>query len=135
MSKKNVVKLLVRLFGDPAHLAKLRKSPAKTLAAAGLTPAERELVLSGNPARLRAYLGAEAERVNIQSKATGAIKEPTKIAKGSPRVAQIKESTKIAKGSPRVAQIKEPTKITKSAPRIAEIKESTKIPPPDDSKK
>ena len=118
MSKKNVVKLLVRLFGDPAHLEKVRRSPAKTLAAAGLTPTERELVLSGNPARLRAYLGAEARRVNIQAKATAAIKESTKVGKSAPRVAPIKESTKIAKGSPRISQ----------------IKESTKISPPDDTK-
>ena len=73
MSKKNVVRLLVRLFGDPTHLEKLRKNPAATLAAAGLSPAERELLLSGSDAKIRAYLGADSDRAAIKAK-TVAIK-------------------------------------------------------------
>ena len=68
MAKKDLVRLLVRLFGDPAHLDKVKKNPAKTLAAASLSPAERDLVLSRNDAKIRAYLGSEGAKANIKSK-------------------------------------------------------------------
>ena len=73
MSKKNVVRLLVRLSGDPAYLEQLRKSPAATLSASGITPAERELLLSGSDAKIRAYLGTDSDRAAIKAK-TAAIK-------------------------------------------------------------
>jgi hypothetical protein len=68
MAKKDLVRLLVRLFGDPAHLDKVKKNPAKALAAAGLSPAERDLVMSRNDAKIRAYLGSEGAKANIKSK-------------------------------------------------------------------
>jgi hypothetical protein len=95
MSKKNVVRLLVRLFGEPAYLEKLRKNPGRTLAAAGITPAERELLLSGSDAKIRAYLGADSGRAAIKAK-TVAIKGKTAAIKG--KTAAIKGKTAAIKG-------------------------------------
>lgn len=106
MAKKDLVRLLVNLFGDPRHLDKVKKDPAGALAAAGLSPAERELVLSRNDAKIRAYLGAEGAKANIKSKTglanikskatTGAIKGKTAAIKG--KTAAIKGKTAAIKG-------------------------------------
>ncbi len=118
MSKKNVVRLLVRLFGDPRHLEKLRRNPAATLAAAGLTPAESELVLSGSDAKIRAYLGADSDRAAIQAK-TVAIKGKTAAIKG--KTAAIKGKTTAIKG--KTAAIKGKTAAIKG--KTAAIKGKT----------
>lgn len=81
MSKRSVVRLLVRLSGDPAQLEKFRKRPAAAFAAAGLSPAERELLLSGSDAKIRAYLGSDSDRAAIKGK-TAAIKGKTAAIKG-----------------------------------------------------
>lgn len=99
MSKKNVVRLLVRLFGDPAHLERLKRNPAATLAKAGLTPAERDLVLSGSDAKIRAYLGSAADQAAIKAKAV-AIKAKTAAIKGKTSAIKAKTSAIKAKTAP-----------------------------------
>jgi hypothetical protein len=118
MSKKNVVRLLVRLFGDPRHLEKLKKNPEATLAQAGLTPAERELVLSGSDAKIRAYLGSAADQAAIKAKAV-AIKGKTAAIKG--KTAAIKGKTAAIKG--KTAAIKGKTAAIKG--KTAAIKGKT----------
>jgi hypothetical protein len=65
MAKKDVVRLLVRLFGDPALHAKMSKDAGKVLASAKLSPKERELVLSGDAEAIRAYLGDDTVKTNV----------------------------------------------------------------------
>jgi hypothetical protein len=135
MSKKALVRLLVRLFGDVAHVEKVRKNPAKTLAAAGLTPAERDLVLSGSDAKLRAYLGADADKVLIKSKATAGIKGKAKTAeiKGKAKTGAIKGKARTAaiKGKTRTAAIKGKTRTAaiKGKARTAAIKGKAQAAP------
>ena len=112
------MRLLVRLFGDPAHLEKLRKSPAATLAAAGITPAARELLLSGSDAKIRAYLGSDSDRAAIKAK-TVAIKGKTAAIKG--KTAAIKGKTAAIKG--KTAAIKGKTAAIKG--KTAAIKAKT----------
>lgn len=65
MAKKHVVRLLVRLFGDPALQGKYRKNPRKVAKAAGLSREERELLASGDEAAIRDYLGRSAGLTNV----------------------------------------------------------------------
>ena len=118
MSKKNLVRLMVRLFGDPAQHDRLKKHPAKTAAAAGLSPAERDLLLSGSDAELRDYLGSDAGKVFIKSK-TAAIK--TKTAAIKTATAAIKTKTAAIKTA--TAAIKTKTAAIKTA--TAAIKTKT----------
>ncbi len=65
MARKHVVRLLVRLFGDPKLHGKYRKDPKKVLKAAGLNPKERDLLASGDEAAIREYLGRETAKTNV----------------------------------------------------------------------
>lgn len=65
MAKKHVVRLLVRLFGDPKLHGKLRDNPKKVLKAAGLSRKERELLATGDEAAIRDYLGQESVKANV----------------------------------------------------------------------
>jgi hypothetical protein len=65
MAKKHVVRLLVRLFGDPELQGKYRKNPDKLAKAAGLSRQERELLASGDEAAIRDYLGRAAGVTNV----------------------------------------------------------------------
>ena len=65
MAKRDLVRLLVRLFGDPQHVDRLNRNPEKTMKAAKLSPAERKLLASGDERALRAYLGRDAAKANL----------------------------------------------------------------------
>lgn len=65
MAKKDLVRLLVQLFGDPNLHDRIRKNPHAELAKLGLSKRERELILSRDEKALRTYLGKEAARLTI----------------------------------------------------------------------
>jgi hypothetical protein len=65
MAKKDVVRLLVRLFGSPKLHGNYRKNPDQVLTAAGLSPKERALLKSGDEKAIRAYLGTESSKANV----------------------------------------------------------------------
>jgi hypothetical protein len=65
MAKRDVVRFLVRLFGDPVHHGRYRKQPDRVMKAAGLSPSERDLLASGDAAAIRAYLGKESAKTNV----------------------------------------------------------------------
>lgn len=65
MAKKDVVRLLVRLFGDPKLHGKYRAEPKKVLKAAGLNRKERELLVAGDEDAIREYLGRESAKTNV----------------------------------------------------------------------
>jgi hypothetical protein len=65
MAKRDVVRLLVRLFGDPKLHGAYRQNPQKVLKAARLSAKERALLASGDEAAIRAYLGREAGVTNV----------------------------------------------------------------------
>ena len=65
MAKKDVVRLLVRLFGDPKLHGKYRDDPKKVLKAAGLNRKERELLAAGDESAIREYLGQAGGQTNI----------------------------------------------------------------------
>jgi len=65
MAKKDVVRLLVRLFGDPRLQEKLAKRPAAVLKSAKLSARERELLASGDEKAIRAYLGQDTVKANV----------------------------------------------------------------------
>jgi len=68
MAKKDVVRLLVRLFGDPALLERLTKDPAKALKSTKLSAKERELLASADSEAIRDYLGRDKVKAVIKSK-------------------------------------------------------------------
>lgn len=55
----------MRLFGSPKLHGRYRDDPAQLMKAAGLTPKERALLLSGDEQAIRAYLGDGAGAVNV----------------------------------------------------------------------
>lgn len=69
MAKKDVVRLLVRLFGDPALAERLgsEKEAAKVLKNARLSAKERALLASRDADAIRAYLGREGVQTNIKT--------------------------------------------------------------------
>jgi hypothetical protein len=119
MAKKDVVKLLVQLFGDPDHLKRIQKDPETVMDAAGLDEAENALLRSRNEAAIKSYLGADAASANIKTKALANIKSKTAI-QGA--MANIKSKTTAVKGE--IANIKAKTRAVKG--EIANIKTKTK---------
>jgi len=85
MAKKDVVRLLVRLFGDPKLHGKYRAAPDKVLKAAGLNKKERTLLASGDEAAIRDYLGRAAAKTNVvKSGLTNVVKAaPTNVVKSA----------------------------------------------------
>jgi len=71
MAKKDVVRLLVRLFGDPKLADRLgkKKEADKALKNARLSAKERALLASGDADAIRAYLGRESAKANIKTSA------------------------------------------------------------------
>jgi len=69
MAKKDVVRLLVRLFGDPKLAERLasEKEAAKVLKNARLSAKERALLASRDPDAIRAYLGRESAKTIIKT--------------------------------------------------------------------
>ena len=65
MAKRDLVKLLVKLYGDPKLRQRLEKDAKKTMKAAKLSAKEREILASGDAARLREYLGKEQLKSSI----------------------------------------------------------------------
>ena len=65
MARKDVVRFLVRLFGDPKLHGKYRRDPKKVAKAAGLDRNERALLASGDEKAIRDYLGGEAVKANV----------------------------------------------------------------------
>ena len=66
MAKKDLVRLLARLYGDPVQQARFRKDRAALLKGArSLAPKEKKLLLDGDPDAVRAYLGKEATKAII----------------------------------------------------------------------
>jgi hypothetical protein len=60
MAKKDLIRLFVRLYGDPRLREKLARDPEGTLKAAGLSKKERELVSRRRGKAITEYLGDEA---------------------------------------------------------------------------
>lgn len=54
---QNAVRFLIELSQDPARMEDYRQDPGLVLGAAGLTVEEREVIRSGDAARLQALLG------------------------------------------------------------------------------
>jgi hypothetical protein len=69
MAKSDVVRLLVRLLGDPKLAERLQKDPDGVLARARLSAKERALLAGRDPDAIRAYLGREGARANIKTSA------------------------------------------------------------------
>ena len=65
MAKKDLVRLLVRLYGDPVAEGQFQKDRAKFLRAAKLAPKEQKLLVEGDVDGLRAYLGSETANAHI----------------------------------------------------------------------
>lgn len=65
MAKKDVVRLLIQLFGDPALHDEIRKNPEVALAKLGLSKKERELLASRDENAIREYLGKESQKILI----------------------------------------------------------------------
>ena len=65
MAKRDLVKLLVGLYGDPKLKARLEKNASRTMKAARLSAREQELLASGDAAKLREYLGKDTLRAQI----------------------------------------------------------------------
>jgi hypothetical protein len=81
MAKKDVVRLLVRLYGDPKLAERLGKDAEKVMKAARLSAQERALLASGDAAAIQAYLGRESVKANIKTKFLAAnIKTKTALA-------------------------------------------------------
>ena len=57
--------MLARLYGDPVAEGQFQKDRAKFLRTAKLAPRERNLLVAGDVAGLRAYLGAEEGKAHI----------------------------------------------------------------------
>ena len=67
MAKKDLVKLLVRLYGDPKLKERFEKDPAKVMKAAKLSAKEREVLASADAEKIRAHLGKEFVKTHIIS--------------------------------------------------------------------
>jgi len=65
MAKKDVVRLLVRLFGDPKLQDRMAANAAGVLKTAKLSAKERALILSGDHRAIQAYLGSDAVKANV----------------------------------------------------------------------
>jgi len=65
MAKKDLVRLMIQLFGDPQLHEQIRKDPAAALKKLGLTQKEIELFQSRDEKAIRAYVGREASKVTI----------------------------------------------------------------------
>ena len=65
MAKKDLVRLLARLYGDPVHEARFQQDRAKFLKRTKLSAKERDLVIAGDAEAIRAYLGKESAKTHI----------------------------------------------------------------------
>jgi len=65
MSKKSLVRLLVKLYGDPKREKKFQGDRKKFVARKNLTKEERAYLVDGDVTGLRQYLGAEADNSHI----------------------------------------------------------------------
>jgi hypothetical protein len=65
MAKRDVVRLLVRLYGDPRLQEKLARDTEKTMKAARLSKKERELLASGDVKAIGRYLGKAAAKTRV----------------------------------------------------------------------
>ncbi len=65
MAKRDLVKLLVRLYGEPKVKARFEKDARKTMKGAKLSAKEQELLASGDEKAIREYLGQDAAKAAI----------------------------------------------------------------------
>ena len=65
MAKKDLVRLLIQLFGDPQLHEQIRKDPEAALGKLGLTKKEIELFQSKDEKAIRDYVGREASKMTI----------------------------------------------------------------------
>jgi hypothetical protein len=65
MAKKDLVRLLIQLFGDPQLHERIRKDPEAALGKLGLTKKEIELFQSKDEKAIRDYVGREAGKMTI----------------------------------------------------------------------
>ncbi len=81
MAKRDVVRLLVRLYGDPKLLDRIHdeKRAEKLMKAAKLSAHERALLASGDEKAIRAYLGQESPKANIVRAGLANIKTKTRM--------------------------------------------------------
>jgi hypothetical protein len=57
VAKSNAADLLVKLSGDPALRARFQANPGAVMDEYGIVGEDRNVLSSGNPERLRSYLG------------------------------------------------------------------------------
>lgn len=98
MAKKNLSAFLVKLATDAKLLARYRKDPAGTAAAAGLSAADRAALAGGDATTLDSYLG-EAPATIVK---TPIVKEPaaaTRIVKSAKARIVKTAKTKIVKAA------------------------------------
>jgi len=88
MAKRDLVELLVRLFGDAELQARWKRDQQKVMRRAGLSKAERELLTAGDEAAIRAYLGKKSRRAVIKTGAA-VIKTSAAVIKTSAAVIKI----------------------------------------------
>jgi hypothetical protein len=62
MAKSDLVRLMIRLFGDPELFEQIRKSGWESLQA-GLTQEEVDLLNTRDPEKLKKYLGADSTKI------------------------------------------------------------------------
>jgi hypothetical protein len=65
MARKDLVRLLIQLFGDPALHEEIRKNPEAALGKLGLSKKERELLASRDESAIREYLGKDSQKILI----------------------------------------------------------------------
>ena len=65
MAKRDLVRLLVKLYGDPKLRERFEKDPARVIKAAKLSAKERAVLASGDPEAIRAHLGKESLKAQI----------------------------------------------------------------------
>jgi hypothetical protein len=97
MAKKDLVRLLVRLYGDPKLHERLKKDPAKVLGAAGLSAKEQALLRSADAGALREYLGAESAKSVIKNLAGLSVIKASRVGsviKAKTALSVIKSKTK-----------------------------------------
>ena len=79
MAKRDLVKLLVRLYGDPKLAERMKKNPKAVMKAAKLSAADQEILSSGDEANIRGYLGKEAAKSIIVQAPSIIVQSPSII--------------------------------------------------------
>ena len=85
MAKKDLVRLLARLYGDPEAERQFQRDRAKFLLAQKLSPREQRLLVDGDVGGLRSYLGDECDKLTIVDSALGETAPSRPLAPQKPR--------------------------------------------------